>query len=146
MKRNVLENTVAHCTHVGQLKQGTTALHCVRNTGEIEIGSHQRRRQRCAGFSPLRHYGLRQHFRILQDPHGAFVPAEVHQRRGDLSLSTRNTPSRVRPVTWTVCGCSTRMYQSRVTRTALSAALIRSASVWFWPSSTRLPGDAVGFL
>src|ERR1035438_3655816 len=32
-----------------------------------------------------------------------------------LPFSTRNTPSRVRPVTCSVCGCKVRMYQSRVT-------------------------------
>jgi len=45
-----------------------------------------------------------------------------------LPFSTRNTPSRVSPVTCSVCGCNTRMYHKRVTSNPRSTDAISSAS------------------
>ena len=66
--------------------------------------------------------------------------------RVTLPFSIRNRPSRVRPVTSSVCGSSERMYQKRVTRTPRSTPLIRSSIVAVPPSMIRLPGCGVGSL
>ena len=66
--------------------------------------------------------------------------------RVTLPFSIRNSPSRVSPVTSSVCGSSDRMYQKRVTSTPRSTPLIRSSIVAAPPSMIRLPGCGVASL